>query len=147
MSTQLKICLALFLLPALATLFSCGNYQSQEMSVAKPSIETENKLLNTDQLIPSEPPVVTQPSPSPEDTQTSPPPEITQTPLPSTTTPVVTPESNKKFVGSTQSDRYHFPDCRSVKKISPSNEIWFSSTAEAKSKGYVPCKICKPPSD
>ncbi|MDD1749710.1 MAG: nuclease, partial [Methanothrix sp.] len=51
----------------------------------------------------------------------------------------------KKFVGSTKSDKYHYPECRWAKKISPNNEIWFSSSEDAKSKGYVSCGVCHPP--
>ncbi|MCK9565469.1 MAG: thermonuclease family protein [Methanothrix sp.] len=54
------------------------------------------------------------------------------------------PIADKKFVGSTESDKYHYPECRWAKKISPDNEIWFSSSEDAKSKGYVPCKVCHP---
>ncbi|HPS91300.1 MAG TPA: hypothetical protein PKV33_04005 [Methanothrix sp.] len=34
--------------------------------------------------------------------------------------------SDKKYVGSTKSNKYHYPECRWAKKISPDNEIWFS---------------------
>ncbi|MCK9442492.1 MAG: thermonuclease family protein [Methanothrix sp.] len=54
------------------------------------------------------------------------------------------PIADKKFVGSTESDKYHYPECRWAKKISPNNEIWFSSSDDAKSNGYVPCKVCHP---
>jgi hypothetical protein len=49
------------------------------------------------------------------------------------------------FVGSTKSDKYHYPDCRAAKNIKPENEIWFSSSADARANGYVPCGICHPP--
>jgi micrococcal nuclease len=52
--------------------------------------------------------------------------------------------SEKKYVGSTESDKYHYPECRWAKKILPENEIWFSSSEDARSKGYVPCGICHP---
>jgi micrococcal nuclease len=54
------------------------------------------------------------------------------------------PSSGNKFVGSTKSDKYHYPECRWAKKITPENEIWFSSSDDAKSKGYVPCGVCHP---
>ncbi len=50
-----------------------------------------------------------------------------------------------KFVGSSQSDRYHFPDCRHAESINPENLISFGSVSEAKEAGYVPCGVCKPP--
>jgi hypothetical protein len=44
-----------------------------------------------------------------------------------------------KFVGSVNSNKYHWPDCPWVKKITPQNQIWFSSEAEAQTAGYVRC--------
>ncbi|KUK43732.1 MAG: Extracellular nuclease [Methanothrix harundinacea] len=49
------------------------------------------------------------------------------------------------FVGSTRSDKYHYPSCRWAEKILPENAIWFSSSEEARAAGYVPCGVCKPP--
>ena len=49
------------------------------------------------------------------------------------------------FVGSTKSDKYHYPSCRWAEKILPENEIWFSSSTDARAHGYVPCKVCNPP--
>ena len=53
--------------------------------------------------------------------------------------------SGRKYVGSTESNKYHYPSCRWAKKILPKNEIWFSSSEDARSKGYVPCGTCHPP--
>ncbi|MHC1630688.1 MAG: sunset domain-containing protein [Methanotrichaceae archaeon] len=58
---------------------------------------------------------------------------------PATTTVV------KKYVGSVNSNKYHNPGCRWAKKIKPDNQIWFSSSEEARAAGYVPCGVCKPP--
>ena len=49
------------------------------------------------------------------------------------------------FMGSINSDKYHYPDCKHAGSIKPKNRIVFSSIEEAKSKGYSPCKVCKPP--
>lgn len=49
------------------------------------------------------------------------------------------------FVGSIKSDKYHYPSCAAAKRIKPSNEIWFSSSQDARSHGYVPCGLCNPP--
>lgn len=51
----------------------------------------------------------------------------------------------KVFVGSIKSDKYHYPSCSAAKRIKPENEIWFSSSTDARAHGYVPCKICNPP--
>jgi len=69
------------------------------------------------------------------------------TPPATLTEPSAIPESTtseKKFVGSVNSNKYHLPSCEWAQKISPSNEIWFSSAEEAQAKGYVPCKVCNP---
>jgi methylphosphotriester-DNA--protein-cysteine methyltransferase len=49
------------------------------------------------------------------------------------------------YVGSAHSNKYHYPWCQWAKKISPQNLVTFSSVADAKSKGYVACKVCNPP--
>jgi competence protein ComEC len=49
------------------------------------------------------------------------------------------------FVGSSKSDKYHYPSCSSAKRISPANLVTFSSSAEARLKGYTPCGSCHPP--
>ena len=54
------------------------------------------------------------------------------------------PETNK-YIGSIKSTKYHSPSCEWAKKISTSNETWFRSAEDARSKGYVPCKVCNPP--
>ena len=54
-------------------------------------------------------------------------------------------DETKYYVGSKQSNKYHLPDCKWAKKISPKNLVKFKTVAEAKKAGYVPCKVCKPP--
>ncbi len=53
--------------------------------------------------------------------------------------------SEKVFVGSIKSNKYHYPICQWAQKIKPENEIWFSSSQDARNQGYVPCKVCSPP--
>lgn len=53
--------------------------------------------------------------------------------------------SEEVFVGSIESNKYHYPDCRWAKKILPEHEIWFSSPQDAQTHGYVACKVCTPP--
>ncbi len=43
------------------------------------------------------------------------------------------------FVGSLNSNKYHWPDCSFAKRISEENKIWFSSEQEAQDAGYVKC--------
>lgn len=49
------------------------------------------------------------------------------------------PAKQGMLVGSINSDKYHWPNCPSAKKITPENQIWFSSEQEAQTAGYKPC--------
>ena len=69
-------------------------------------------------------------------------------------TPVITPSldpitsttsTSQQFVGSSKSTKYHYPSCQWARKIEPADEIWFSSSEDARAHGYVPCKVCNPP--
>jgi len=44
-----------------------------------------------------------------------------------------------RFVGSSNSDKYHWPECPWGKKISEENQVWFSSEQEAQAAGYIRC--------
>jgi len=61
------------------------------------------------------------------------------------TTRPTQPITQGTYVGSIQSDKYHYPDCYWAQQIKPENLIWFSSAKEALDMGYVPCKVCGPP--
>ena len=69
----------------------------------------------------------------------------TETTVTETTVTETTQQSSGYFVGSKNSDVYHYPDCTSAKKIKPANLITFNSIEEAKAAGYRPCKNCNPP--
>ena len=56
-----------------------------------------------------------------------------------------TSRASQQFVGSTKSNKYHYPSCRLAQKIKPANEIWFTSSEDARAQGYVPCEVCNPP--
>ena len=43
------------------------------------------------------------------------------------------------FVGSINSNKYHWPDCQWAKRISIENQIWFNSEKEAQKAGYIRC--------
>jgi len=53
-------------------------------------------------------------------------------------------ESERNFVGSSTSKKYHLPDCRYALKIKQENKVYFQSAEDAKSQGYLPCKSCHP---
>ena len=50
------------------------------------------------------------------------------------------------FVGSKASSKYHLPSCSWAQRIRAKNVRWFTGAQDAHAKGYVPCKICDPPS-
>ncbi len=54
-------------------------------------------------------------------------------------------KEDRKFVGSVKSNKYHYPNCEWAKRIKPENEIWFTSSDDARSQYYVPCGVCHPP--
>ena len=49
------------------------------------------------------------------------------------------------YVGSKNSDVYHYPDCRYVKNIKSGNMIYFDTPEDAVGAGYRSCKVCTPP--
>ena len=61
--------------------------------------------------------------------------------------PINTMEASSYYVGSINSNKYHYPDCRAARRIHDSNLISFDSAKEALDAGYVPCGICKPPTE
>ena len=59
---------------------------------------------------------------------------------------VIAYASSCNFVGSKNSDVYHYPDCRYAKNIKSGNRVCFDTPEDAVAVGYRPCKVCKPPS-
>ena len=54
--------------------------------------------------------------------------------------PVIEKETKEgTFVGSINSNKYHWPDCSFAKRIGEDNMIWFNSEEEAQSAGYIRC--------
>jgi len=53
--------------------------------------------------------------------------------------------SQGSFVGSSKSDKYHYTGCSAAKNIKSANLVTFSSSADARAQGYVPCGKCHPP--
>lgn len=73
----------------------------------------------------------------------------TQPPQINTSAPVEDNDTNDyaeySYVLNNNSFKFHYPDCRSVKKISPNNIEYYVGTREnLLSRGYSPCGICKP---
>lgn len=49
-----------------------------------------------------------------------------------------------KYVGSSESDKYHYPSCRWTSTINDGNLVHFDTEEEATAAGYLPCGSCKP---
>jgi hypothetical protein len=48
------------------------------------------------------------------------------------------------FVGSRDSNKYHLPSCGWAERIPSEDRIYFPSPEAAKSRGYKPCRVCRP---
>lgn len=46
------------------------------------------------------------------------------------------------YVGSKNSDKYHYPWCSGAQRIKDDNKVWFASVEEAEAAGYVPAGNC-----
>ena len=55
-------------------------------------------------------------------------------------------EPNKayKYMGNSNSMKFHLTTCTYAKKTSESNRVYFNSRDEAIKQGYVSCKVCNP---
>jgi hypothetical protein len=51
-----------------------------------------------------------------------------------------------EFWGSKNSNKYHKPSCTSAQNIKSNNLVKFNTPENAIQAGYIPCKVCKPPS-
>lgn len=49
------------------------------------------------------------------------------------------------YVGSTTSNKYHYPTCKWARTIKPARLLKFKSVEEAQERQYLPCPVCKPP--
>ncbi len=47
------------------------------------------------------------------------------------------------FVGSKNSDKYHFPWCPGAQRIKEENKVWFADREAAEAAGYTPAANCK----
>ncbi len=56
----------------------------------------------------------------------------------------VTTKKVMKFVGNSETKKFHKPSCEWAKKMNKENKVEFASTADAKKAGYEPCKVCLP---
>jgi hypothetical protein len=97
------------------------------------------------QSIRSSPPIITVPT-------SSPPTPITPTYRPTSSRPTQTPPSSPRpstqtpahFVGNRVSMVFHEASCDWARKISARNRTTFSSSSDARARGFRPCRVCHP---
>jgi methylphosphotriester-DNA--protein-cysteine methyltransferase len=53
-------------------------------------------------------------------------------------------DDTEKYVGNIRRRKFHRPDCKWAKKISPDNTYSFKSRDDAVKQGYIPCEVCYP---
>jgi len=80
------------------------------------------------------------PNTTPEPPVVEPTPNTQPTPTPDPIPPMPT----YKFIGRSDWNRYHRPECKYAQRTPEDKRVYFASAEEAWSKGYIPCKICKP---
>lgn len=51
-------------------------------------------------------------------------------------------DQSKAVVASKNGGRYYLASCSGAKRIHQENKVWFTSVAEARSKGYTPAQHC-----
>ena len=54
-------------------------------------------------------------------------------------------EGTDGLIGNRTTKTYHKKDCAAVKKLAARSKVALVDPAEAKSKGFKPCPVCKPP--
>lgn len=57
----------------------------------------------------------------------------------------VAPGPAMRYVGDGSYKYYHRLECKTVQTIPQNKRVYFDSAEGAWAKGYIPCKICKPP--
>ena len=113
--------------------------QSTSTSTPGPETATPIRILPSPARISPSPTV--RPTSSP--TRTARPTAVPPTAIPAPPTPT-TGGGDTIYIGSKNSDKFHYTWCASAKKIKPANAIYFYSRAAALAAGYSPCAVCKP---
>ena len=59
--------------------------------------------------------------------------------------PLLPVEGEPDYVLNTNSRKFHYPDCKSVRDMNPGNrQDFFGTREELIAMGYSPCKRCRP---
>lgn len=115
--------------------------EQQEEQPEEPIKETPATAPIVAPIIVEEPPKVEEPPEKVEEV-----PEVVEQPKEEPKQEIVEEPQEKvyDFVLNTNTNKYHDPHCRSVKKMSEKNKEYFTGTvSEVKSRGFEPCEICQ----
>ncbi len=52
--------------------------------------------------------------------------------------------AGRRYLGSSTTNIFCYPTCRSARRITAKNQRWFPATYKAVDAGYRPCKVCRP---
>lgn len=119
----------------------CGNCKPADPVVEEPKQEEAPKPVETPKKEekPKEEKKVAEPAPAPVvEPAPAPAPVVEEAPAPAQS-------SAQPYVLNTNSHKFHYPGCKSVKKMKDSNRCDVTSTREEIiSQGYDPCKNCNP---
>jgi hypothetical protein len=132
-------CTLLVLLMVFFTYFLQDSYASSRSGLEQPvepqiaaTTETPNPAVPTSLA----PQASTQPTPETPDSQKK---------LTGMSTPQEKETPQVEYVGSRNSNKYHYRSCKWTRYIPPNNERVFHSVAEAQKAGYIRCPTCMPP--
>jgi hypothetical protein len=133
------VCTLLVLFMVFSTYFLQGRYASSQSGLeqlAEPQIAATPGVSNHTTAASLAPPASPQASPEIVDSQKIP--AVMSAPQEKNTPQV-------EYVGSRNSNKYHYRSCKWTKDIPSKNERVFHSVAEARKAGYIPCPTCRPP--
>ena len=124
--------------------------QQEQVDKQAPQTDAETQPDETPGEIQTQPEPDPTPAPDPV-VEPEPDPQPTPEPQQAEPVPTLTPEQAFReslkqyaYVGSSESDKYHYPTCRWTSKINDGNLVHFDSVEEAQAAGYEPCGTCKP---
>lgn len=88
------------------------------------------------------PPLPPPPAPAPAPAPPPPPPPEPPPRPPEPPPPSDPPAAAVALVGNSKTNKVHLATCEFAKKIAPRNRVEFADLADAKRRGYEPCRVC-----
>ncbi len=116
--------------------------QTEETEAVTNPVEESGEYISASSEISQEPTASDQIEMNPtEEVQKRSLPEQTDAPVPDT----ATGDPQVAYIANTNTKKFHYPDCSSVRDMKESNKLYFTGTRdELIEQGYQPCKRCSP---